>query len=136
MTLALFILGILIIFGIARYNESNKLFWTLLFAYTIGFAGTKVLYDTFKEKKQSETTLNQACPIQGLIAAGNTIAYFKETACDLTPTKVTSNLVGQVYTPDTVERNNTLSCVSGVTQGRNFKNLPNPPNGVIMFDTS
>ena len=55
--------------------------------------------------------------------------------------KIKAKMLGNVEIsyqgkPFTIERNNTLSCVSGVTQGRNFKTLPNPPNGAIMFDTS
>ena len=136
MTFLLFCLGILIIFGIARYNESNKLFWTLFVAYTSCFAATKVVYDTVAEKEQSETSLNQAYPTQGLPAIQGTFVCIPENIDCVTLSKVTSSLVSQDYTPDCVELCSTLSDVSGVTQGLYLHVLPNPPNGDLTFDTS
>ena len=54
----MFVIGVLIILGIAKYNKSNKLFWTLFTAYTLGFAGMKLVYDSFSEKAGSVTGLN------------------------------------------------------------------------------
>lgn len=136
MTLALFILGLLIIFGIARYNESNKLFWTLSIAYMLGFAGTKMVYDSFSTDEQSEKSLNQAYPTQGLTPTGSAIACFFDTVGETTLVKETSNPVGQAITPDYVEQLCTLSNVSGVTQGLTLHVLPNPPNSVETVDTS
>lgn len=132
----MFILGILIILCIARYNESNKLFWTLFTAFTLGFAATKVLYDTFKEKEQSEVSLNQACPTQALFAVENAFVSIFENTSNLESVKNTSNLVGKVTTPDYVEHIVTLSDVPGVTHGIYLHNLPNPPNSVTFFNTS
>lgn len=137
MTFLLFCLGILIILGIARYNESNKLFWTLFVAYTLGFAATKVVYDTIAEKGQSETSLNQAYPTQGLPAIQGAFVCIPENIDCVTLSKVTSSLVSQDYTPGNVEQYFTLSDVSGATQGLYLHILPNPPNnGDITFDTS
>lgn len=136
MTFLLFILGLLIIFGIARYNESNKLFWTLFVAYVLGFTATKVVYSTFIEKEQSESSLNQAYPTQGLPAAQGTFVCIPETVDYVALSKVTSSLVSQDSTPAYVEHSSALSNVSGVTQGLYLHALPNPPNGCITFDTS
>lgn len=136
MTLALFFLGLLIILGIARYNESNKLFWTLSIAYVLGFACTKMVYDSFGTDEQSEKSLNQAYPTQGLTMAANTAMFFIEDVNSSTLVKETSNPVGQVSTPDYVEQLLTLSNVSGVTQGLTLHALPNPPNKVPFISDS
>ena len=131
----MFILGILIILGIARYNQSNKLFWTLFVAYTLGFAGTKLVYDNFHEKKQSQQSLNQAYPTQALMAVDNAFACFIDNT-SYTTTETTSKPVGQAFTPDYIEDCDTLSYVPGVTQGLYLHILPNPPNNSISYDTS
>lgn len=136
MTLALFILGLLLILGIARYNESNKLFWTLSIAYILGFACTKMVYDSFSTNEQSEQSLNQAYPTQGLLPTANTFVLFNNADSYTTDVKVTSKPVGQAITPDYIEPLFTLSNVSGATQGLTLHILPNPPNKVDLVDTS
>lgn len=135
MTLIVFLLGILIILGIARYNESNKLFWILFVSYVLGFTGVKLALDAFGEKEQSTVSLNQAYPTQGLALTQNAIAFI-DVINYPTSKKETSNPVSQAYTPDFVELTNTLSNVSGVTQGLYVNTLPNPPNYGLCFDTS
>lgn len=131
MTLPIFILGILTALGIAKYNESNKLFWILLTCFTLGFAGTKAVYDTFDgEDEQDSVSLNQAYPTQELPTMENAFVCIFDNISGLAPVKETSNPVGQVNTPDYVESLTTLSNVSGVTQGIYLHTLPNPPNTV------
>lgn len=136
MTLALFAFAILLALGIARYNESNKLFWTLLTCFILGIACTKVVYDTFSDEEQSEQSLDQAYPTQGLLTTANTFMLFTNTDSYTTDVKVTSKPVSQTITPDYIESLYTLSNVSGVTQGLYLHTLPNPPNKVELVDTS
>lgn len=136
MTLALFIFAIALAIGIARYNNSNKLFWTLLTCFILGIACTKIVSDTLSEKEQSEQSLDQAYPTQGLAVTGNTFMLFTNPDNYSTDVKVTSKPVSQAFTPDYIELLNTLSYVSGVTQGLYFHALPNPPNKVELVDTS
>lgn len=136
MTALVFILGLLIILGISRYNESNKLFWTLLTSFVFCFAGTKIIVETFGEKGQSEKSLNQAYPTQGLDAASDTCMCFFNDELYKANVKETSKPVGQVNMPETSERTYTLSDVPVVTPGLYLHNLPNPPNEVILYDTS
>ncbi len=135
MTALVFILGILIILGIARYNESNKLFWILFTAYTLSFAGAKVIIDTFDEKEQSEQSLNQALPTQGLDMTSSTCMCFVTGESLSTIVKNASKPVGQAM-PGYIERAYTLSDVPVVTQGLYLHSLPNPPNSTILYDTS
>lgn len=51
MTLFLFILGLFAIFCIGRYNESNKLFWTLLIAFVGGFTAARIAIESMGTNK-------------------------------------------------------------------------------------
>mgnify|MGYP000446649585 CR=1 FL=1 len=51
MTLFLFILGLFAIFCIGRYNESNKLFWTLLIAFVGGFTAANIAIESIRDNK-------------------------------------------------------------------------------------
>lgn len=63
-TLLIFLLGIIVIIGIARYNESNKLFWTLLISFLSGMAVASV-YNTVTapEKNGKNVTLTKSTPM-------------------------------------------------------------------------
>ena len=135
MTLALFVFAILVAILFARYNESNKLFWTLFVSLTLGIAGVKVLYDTCGHKEQSEQSLDQAYPTQALPVAKDTcLCFFDNIGSALV--KETSKPVSKALTPEYIEQLSTLSNVSGVTQGIYLHVLPNPPNNVAFHDTS
>lgn len=129
-----FILGISLIFGIARYNESNKLFWTLLFAYTIGFAGTKMVLDIHHGDEQSNESLTQVYSTQeSVIAVAATLPF--TTAIDMTSTKVTaSNPVSQGFTPVTTETKVTPSEVFGRTRDQPLLNITKPPELCLRKD--
>ena len=75
MILLWFFIGILIILGIARYNESSKLFWTLLISYVMGFAGTKMVYDITSSDEQSNVNLTQVYSTQAKSTTLNTAMY-------------------------------------------------------------
>lgn len=63
-TLLVFVLGIIVIIGIARYNESNKLFWTLLISFLSGIAVASV-YNivTAPEKNGNDVALTKSTPM-------------------------------------------------------------------------
>lgn len=93
MILLWFFVGILIIFAIARYNESNKLFWVFLLSYVMGFAGTKMVYDTFSGDKQSNDDLVQVSSTQVMSTALSTATYF------ITDNKVDDNTMVTAFNP-------------------------------------
>jgi hypothetical protein len=93
MILLWFFVGILIIFAIARYNESNKLFWLFLLSYVMGFAGTKMVYDTFSGDKQSNDDLVQVSSTQVMSTALSTATYF------ITDNKVDNNTMVTAFKP-------------------------------------
>lgn len=129
----LFVLGIVLITLLARYNESNKLFWTLLVCYTLGFVGTKLAFDALRTD-ESKVTVDQIQPTQGLAVTQSSLLYLLADDTASASVKETSNLVGKAN--ETVNDNLTLSCASGVTRGLYLHILPNPPNGVEIVDDS
>ena len=133
MTLFLFIVGLLLITLIARYNESNKLFWALLTSYVLSFAGCKLIIDNFSHD-ESNNTFMQVQPTQGLAASPGSLVYLLADEDLSAPTKVTSEPVSQAIVP-AYERSFTSSNVPEVTQGY-LHVLPNPPNVVGIIDDS
>lgn len=133
LTLFTFILGIVLITLIARYNESNKLFWALLTCYVLGFAGVKLIHDSFA-KDEGKTTFMQVQPTQGLAASSGSLVYLLADDGLPAPKKVTSKPVSQAIVP-AYERSFTSSNVPEVTQGY-LHVLPNPPNVVGIIDDS
>jgi hypothetical protein len=136
MTVLWLFLGMLVALGIARYNESNKLFWILFISFIGCFAGAKAIHDSLSENERSEKSLNQAYPTQGLDLASDTCMCFLADEPMKTNVKVTSKPVGQANTPEYVERIYTSSNVQMATPGLYLHNLANPPNSVILYDTS
>jgi len=131
--IVMFALGIVLITLIARYNESNKLFWTLLTCFTLGFVGTKLIYDAFS-KEESKVIVDKVQPTQALAVTPGSLVYLLADDSLSTSVKVTSEPVGQALVP--VDYNATLSSASGVTRGIYLHVLPNPPNVVGIVDDS
>jgi hypothetical protein len=103
LTLLAFCLTLAAIYGIARYNESNKLFWTLLTPFLFGFA---VWTMTHKEKssKQEEITVVQDNPTQAAALTPDTYMYLLTGDSTSTSKKATSHPVSQDSTalPDSI----------------------------------
>jgi hypothetical protein len=134
MTTFLFVLGLVIIFAVSRYNESNKLFWSLLVCYLLAFTAS-TLYNSYGDEKEgSNVELTQAYPTQGLPIMSETA--FLVAGSDLATTgDMSPKPVSQVITPELCEFN-TTSSVCGVTHEQNFYIFPNPPNKVEIVDDS
>jgi len=134
MILLWFILGIALAFGIARYNESNKLFWTLLFAYVMGFAGTKMVLQATDGNEQSDVKTVQMYPTQmPSIAEGLTVPF--QTAISMVPVKVTAlESVVQELPSDLHDVNITLSKVSERTRDQPILTLIKPPELCLQKD--
>lgn len=74
MDLFLFSLIVLIIAAVARYNESNKLFWTLLTPFVVAFAVTKMIQKD-SSPKQDETVTLQVSPTQSPVLTSDAFMY-------------------------------------------------------------
>lgn len=133
-TLLLFILGIALITLLARYNESNKLFWTLLTCFTLGVVGAKIVHDISSKEKSSNKVM-AVQPTQELAVTSSTFMYLLADDLLPTPTKATSNPVSQANVP-AMYNDATLSDVPGVTEELYIHVFPNPPNNVGIVDDS
>ena len=100
MILLWFALGIALAFGIARYNQSNKLFWTLLLSFTLGFATTKMLLDVSSSKKVDNDNLTQVCSTQVSSSVLSQVAFYAKTDLNNGDKLVTAQVpVGQSVIP-------------------------------------
>lgn len=71
LNLLTFIIGIVVIFLLARYNKSNKLFWVLLISMMSGFIGGTIAANLESNKKS-----NVECVSQGLTLSSMPTAQF------------------------------------------------------------
>ena len=62
-TLLMFVIGLILIIGFARYNKSNRLFWILLISFLSGIASASI-YNTCTNQNKSENkvTLTKSTP--------------------------------------------------------------------------
>lgn len=128
MILLWFVLGILLAFGIARYNESNKLFWQLAVSFILGYAATVMVTRTINGSERSSENLVQVCPTQmpTVVSGSNTVYLLADTA--LAPTKVTAlESAVQAFTPEEHEVSAILSKVFGRTRDQPILTLTQPP---------
>ena len=98
MVLFWFLLGIALIFGIARYNESNKLFWSLLIAYVGAFTVATVVLST-KNREPEKVNLTQAYPTQLYTSDVSPLRLCDNTSCCITNEQKCSDAVSKDYTP-------------------------------------
>ena len=91
MALFWFICGILLICGIARYNESNKLFWTLLVSFVGTFAAASIVIATCNNDTKSVAT--NVSPTQLYVSTQPSSLYAMDMTYDTTYDVLTSTSV-------------------------------------------
>ena len=89
----MFVIGLIIIIGIARFNESSKLFWTLLISFLSGIAGASI-YNTCtnQNKNENKVTLTKSTPT---CKTSLSTYYFMKNEDDNT-NELKAKLVGKV----------------------------------------
>lgn len=126
MILLWFVLGIVLAFGIARYNESNKLFWTLLFAFIMGFAGTKMLLDvTHNGNEKDNGSLVQVYSTQVSATTLNMLSCHMMSKTN--PVVTAQKLVSKSFIPVEKEKTVILSKIFGKVRDQPTLNLIKPP---------
>lgn len=137
LTILFLIIGIAAIFGLARMNKSNTLFWTLLIAMMAGYVGgTAAAHLSKKDNAEKHAGLNQGLPIQGSVFQFDKAYLAQITEETDIPAILNAKLVGQVpfaqaNNPVALPSNNNFPCNT-----RNFVNLVNPGIAMNLFDTS
>ena len=125
MDLFLFSLIVLIIAAVARYNESNKLFWTLLTPFVVAFAVTKMIQKD-SSPKQDETVTLQVSPTQSAVLTSDAFKYLLAGDSVSETKKETSPSVGK----DTIPAENDTIIPSKATTKIRDQSKPS------FFDTS
>ena len=89
MIVLLFLLGVLVIFGIARYNESDKLFWTLFFSFVGMFTVGTVANIAIGANKKSKDHHCQVCPTQANPTSSSNVCFLADAMLPSTKLDVT-----------------------------------------------
>lgn len=124
MTLFWFLLGIAFIIGIARYNESDKLFWSLFVSFIGAFLAVSVVRAYVNSKKQDKVEYITSNPTQVLYSGSHIYALADPT--------VTANY--GVAAPVPVSKDDIMMCVIDNVLSKVVVSARDQPT--IMFDTS
>ena len=127
--LALYILGVLIILGLAKYNESNKLFWIFFTAWTLGYAVTTMVA---RSTMQSKSISMQVSPTQEALPLYPTTFMFMGDTAKL-PKNPVSKPVSQAIMPVLTDGFITANITSSSRDQPVIHVLANPPT---PFNTS
>lgn len=132
-----FLLGIAIIFGISRYNESNKLFWTLFISFvgmfTVGKVAAAIIGDNNKGNKVHST---QVCPIHAPSQSLSITSFVTDALNAAAYEQKCSEHVGKVYTPAYSAVYFIPSEVYVEARGQPTSIPENPDIDIGFFDTS
>lgn len=111
MVLFWFIIGVIAITLIARYNESDKLFWKLFLAFVLGFASAKMYYHLTSER--NENTLTQVSPTQASMELSGIAQFFLAGSTPEITVSESYVPVSQAYAPAGSESSLILSKIAG-----------------------
>lgn len=95
MTLLTFIIGLLIILGIARYNESDKLFWMLFVSYVGGFAATTAVCEYISSKNKDKVEVVSPTPTQVLYGGSHRFCVLADPTNTVTNEEKSSDPVSK-----------------------------------------
>lgn len=109
MTLFWCLTAIAVALGIARYNQSNKLFWILTISFLIGIAGASVYHKmVVNNDDQDKVELTQVCPTQSLQNIIVPVDFYP-VPISTTTVRLEPVSASQVNTPEHSEHNFILS---------------------------
>ena len=109
------LIAIAIALGIARYNQSNNLFWILFIAFLLGIAGASIYNKVVKSEHQSEAQLTQVCPTQDVQNVVDYLSCTKSVA-ETYEMSLEPSLVSKDSTPEQSELSFVLSKWVAMTQ--------------------
>lgn len=128
MELIYFLAGILLAYGIARYNESNKLFWQLTLLFILGYAGVVLCTRALGNDERNGEGSTQVCTTQMPVIAQASTDLFSLVGTDgMAPKTVTALHSAIQYTLDEKESNPIPSEVYGRTRDQPPITLLKPP---------
>lgn len=99
MALIWFLLGILSILGISRYNESNKLFWSLFIAFVGAFTVASIVI-AISDREPEKVNLTQMYPTQSYVSTFNAQTLLADVSHDTTYEPIGSDTASKDYTSE------------------------------------
>ena len=137
MELIYFFAGLLLAFGRARYNESNKLFWQLTLAFLVGYAGIVLATHVLGNDERNNGGSNQVSTTQmPAIVQANPDLFSLIGSNGLAPKKVTALHSAIQYDLDVNEPDAIPSEVFGRTRDQPTLALLKPPERHWFYNTS
>lgn len=128
MILFWFLVGILGIYLIARYNQSNKLFWILLFSYVGMFTAGTIFAKANSAESRNKTIHTQVCPTQAKMMTSSEASFVTDD--------FSSSTIVKVLTSVPVSKDYTLAlCVDGFVSSKIYGKIRGQPL-FSYFDTS
>lgn len=118
-----FATGLFVIFLLARYNRSNKLFWILLTSMLGGFVGGSI-YAQVTSANEKKFEITQSDPMQ---YSSMSTAFFADGATLREPIVETTKSAGQIYSVSDVITN--IDPLTGIYES-------DVGNKNIIFNTS
>lgn len=95
MTLFWFVIGILAIISISRYNESDKLFWKLFISFLGGFATVVAVSEYISNKQQNKVEVVTNAPTQALDSASHTYCVMPDSSVTVSKEEKSSDPVSK-----------------------------------------
>lgn len=96
--LILFSLGIILILGISRYNENDKLFWKLFISFVGTFAAATFVYKYIESQKQDKVEYYKSAPTQALDNGSHNVCVLADPFVIVSNEGNTSDPVSKEYT--------------------------------------
>ena len=126
-TISFFLVGLLIITLVARYNENEKLFWQLLISFIGAYGAATIAINALSsEKKQSKEVVITSKPMQAPTSKSYNFCSLADLSSLVTVEEYSSVPAGK----DIASKLNDPS-LSGVGRGARDQ-----PMDTIIFDTS
>lgn len=95
MILFWFLLGIALILAISRYNESDKLFWTLFISFIGAFGATTAVVKYLDSKERDKVEYVTSAPTQALYAGSHTYCVLADSSVSAIREDSTSKSAGK-----------------------------------------
>ena len=91
--------GVAAAYCIGRYNQSNKLFWTLFTSFVLGISVAAVYNKYVQSDKVEAHQITQVCPTQDVPSTNMNCVTFEvgQVVCNDLPTPVGKELTPEYY---------------------------------------
>lgn len=124
MILLWFVIGIIVILCISRYNEDDKLFWKLLVSFVGTFAAATLVYKYIESQKQDKVEYYSPAPTQALYSGSHSVCVLADPSVAVANETLVSDPVSKEY----------KDCGKNLILSKVYVNVRGQPSE--FFDTS